>query len=856
MNLSATITSIRITLPLHQARRSDLEFAGGKAANLGELSRLGWPVPPGFVVTTTAYEYFVLRNGLQAVITRALEAGSGGAEIREAFLAASVPEEIERELLRAWGELGGGPVAVRSSAPAEDLPGASFAGQQDTYLNVTGSQQLLEAVRACWASLWTDRAIAYRQKQGIDQAGVRLAVLVQRMVPAESAGVMFSANPVSGRRDEVLIEASPGLGEAVVSGLVTPDHFLLRRSPFGWRIVERQTGKREVVVQALPGGGTRLVRGSADNAVPSLPDYALRSLARRAEALQRYFGAPQDIEWAWAGGRLYILQARPLTGLPAAVPQRDRDQRLAGLKRRLQTLYANNFVEMLPQRPYPLDLDTWLPAVGSAVEPVIDLLGLDWRLLRLFAVDDGVVLHYRIDLPRPTWRLPGAPLRLMRQARRYNPLKWEAGPLLAETLQRARELRSRSLADLSWDGLLETLHEAAEIPALLGGELRRRFFPAAALAVLRLKLFLAFLGGDGSLAVLLSGAKTRTLEMNAALEDLAADVRRRPELAALFASHSPRQLWDALPESEAGREFLTALQAFLDQYGHRETMLHSALAPTWADAPEVALAVIKTAAAAPLPPQDGGVPAWQAARDAVLAHPLLGFRPLRERFLNTLEAARTLVPMREDTHFYAALALPVFRRTILEMGRRLVDADVLETSEDVFHLRLAELESLRAGLDARRTQALRAAARRRKQRRQELEGTPLVEAHLLATGHSPDLLPGDVLLQGTPGSPGVAEGPARIVRSMDEFDRLGAGEVLVAPYTNPTWTPLFQRAAAVVVDTGSPASHAAIVAREYGIPAVTGTVHGTRTLQDGEFVRVDGSRGVVSRVTAQENQQD
>lgn len=232
-----------LVLPLDELAGSDLAVAGGKGANLGELIRVGLPVPPGFVVTTASYDRFVAHNHLGEIIARALrEEPISGATIRGAFEGAPIPPEVERDVVAAYAQLVRGPVAVRSSATAEDLPGAAFAGQQDTYLNIVGTEALLDAVRRCWASLWTDRAIAYRERQEIDQQTVKLAVVVQHMIPAEAAGVMFTANPITGARDEIVIDASPGLGKAVVSGLVTPDRFVLdKRSS---RVKERRPGRQ------------------------------------------------------------------------------------------------------------------------------------------------------------------------------------------------------------------------------------------------------------------------------------------------------------------------------------------------------------------------------------------------------------------------------------------------------------------------------------------------------------------------------------------------------------------------------------------------------------------------------------
>lgn len=817
---------------LNHFSRTDLAQAGGKGANLGELIRAGFPVPPGFVVTTAAYDQFVTHNHLSRIIAAALgESELSGAAIRDAFEQAPIPPQVEHAILAAHRQLGPDPVAVRSSATAEDLPDAAFAGQQDTYLNILGAEALLDAVRRCWASLWTDRAIAYRERLGIDQQSVKLAVVVQQMVAAEAAGVLFTANTVTGARDEMVIDASPGLGEAIVSGLVTPDHFILQKQRWGWRITERRTGRREVIIRARPGGGTEHLEGFNTAETPAVPDRALHRLARTGAAIQQHFGSPQDIEWASANGKLFVLQARPITALPDPPP------RFNGLQR----LLASNFGEMLPVRPYPLDMSAWMPALSGAVEPIFEPLGLAWHLGQMFEAEDDVVVRFSGTLPRLTWRTLLAPVKLVALGLRYDPIRWESDPLLSDIHACARELESRDLSALSWGDLLTTLQEARTIPQK-AGELRQRYFPRSAFAVVRLRLLLALMGHADQFSILLSGADNLTLQANRALEDLSDQIRSDPTLAQTFAAQDPQQLWAALEEQPAGRAFLIELRAFLDRYGHRETVISTALAPTWKDAPDMVLAILKGFAAHP-PQRQPTLPTWEAARDEVLRHPLLRLAPMRSAFLSLLAAARVLFKMREDTHFYATMALPTFRRVSLEFGRRLTGAGVLDAPEEVFHLRLAELERINGQLPPPPELAaeLRAAMLRRRQERARLEDTPFVDPRLFP--HSAPQ--GDELLRGMPGSSGIAEGPARIVRDASEFDKLVAGEVLVAPYTNPSWTPLFQRAVAVIVDSGSPASHAAIVAREYGIPAVMGTLTGTRTLRDGQRVRVDGNLGAV-----------
>lgn len=821
-----------ITL-LQRLNHRDVAAAGGKGANLGELIQAGFPVPPGFVVTTAAYDAFVARNGLGQVIFEALGDATGGAIIRNAFEASPIPAEIESAVVTAYRQLGAGLVAIRSSATAEDLPQAAFAGQQDTYLNIQGEAAILNAVRRCWASLWTDRAIAYRERQRVDQNTVRLAVVVQRMVAADVAGVMFTANPVTGERGEVVIDANPGLGEAIVSGLVTPDHFMLDKRT--GKIKERSLGRREVVVWALPGGGTEHAQGSSLIGSPTLTDQTLTEMAYMGAAIERHFGRPQDIEWTWAEGKLSIVQARPMTALPEA-PQR--------VSRPAQ-LMAATLSEVFAVRPYPLDEDAWLRVVfADVLGPMFAVVGIKLPPREvLFHQQDGVIEQMNANAtPRLTPAVLLAPVRLLALAWRYDPGRADSDPQLAEARARASALESRDFKSLSWAELLATVHEALALAFPLAGQPRRRYFPRAMLATGLLAGMLKLVKHSDRLLTLLSGVDSATLRANHALEDLAARVRGDAVLSDVFAHTEPKQLLAALNALPEGRSFLADLDVFMGHYGHRDVTISTVLQPTWKDAPEQVLAIVKGFAQSERRRENGRA-AWEMARDEVLAQPALRFPPLRAAFLACLKTARYVWQVRENTHFDLTRVLPPLRRALLEMGRRLVEAGAIATPEAVFHLRLGELE--RAGatwpIPAKGGEELRAIVRRRSQRRVELNGKPLVDPRLFRQTQ-PD---GDALLRGTPGSPGSVEGPVRIIHDSAEFDRLREGEVLVAAFTNPSWTPLFQRACAVVVDGGSAGSHAAIVAREYGIPAVMGVVDGTQRLADGQRVRVDGTRGLV-----------
>jgi pyruvate,water dikinase len=816
---------MRLVAPLNAFGRGDLALAGGKGANLGELVKNGFPVPGGFVVTTAAYELV-----------------ADGHDTRTYFENVDIPPELREAIAGAYAELGGGPVAVRSSATAEDLPGAAFAGQQDTYLNIVGEEAVVDAVRRCWGSLWTERAVAYREKRGIDAAEVRIAVVVQRMVQSEAAGVLFTANPVTGDRAQIVVDASTGLGEAVVSGLVTPDHYVLDASG---RVTSFTPGRREVVIRGTAGGG--VVHETGDPATgEALPRAALAELARLASEVAARFGRPQDIEWAYAGGRVSLVQARPMTALPPAP---------VGSLNPVQRKVGSVLLEYLPVRPYPIDMTTWLPyGPAGMMAKVAAAFGIKGVFEDFLQEEDGVVYRLVPRSPRVTAGLMAIPFRLVRRARRYDPARWTEDPRFQTFLAANRELAARDLASMPWPELIRVPRQALDLVRPVT-DLRTDYLPGTGLALLRLLMAVKLLRRGALFGELMTGARTRTSDANQALEALAEEARAT---GALYA--------DPMPSG-----FAAKLRDFLAEYGHRETVTPILVTPpTWGEAPEIVLGTIRVLASkppSPAPAADGaaaeagasgaaaGVGVGGAAAGAgkatlraggaferLLRHPLLRAGRRRARVVRWVEAARAGHAFREDSHFYFTLPLPILRRSLLEIGARLRDAAVLQRPEDVFHLRLEELESIKdLAASDECLDGLRAAVQQRAAKREELSGVRLIDPRAIF----PVRDAGTAIVTGTPAGGGSATGPVKVIRDPAEFGSLTSGDVLVCPYTNPSWTPLFQRAAAVVVDTGSAASHAAIVAREYGIPAVMGTAGGTSTLVDGQVVTVDGDAGTV-----------
>ncbi|MDT0167776.1 PEP/pyruvate-binding domain-containing protein [Pseudarthrobacter sp. BRE9] len=817
--------------PLEEFGARDLAMAGGKGANLGELVRAGFPVPPGFVITTAAYRTLLGEAGLGASLTALLAADAPAAELRQLLRAAPVPGQLREGIAAAYAALGSGPVAVRSSATAEDLPGAAFAGQQDTYLNILGESAVLRAVIDCWASLWTDRAISYRQRQGIEARGVAMAVVVQKMVPADTAGVMFSANPVTGERREIVIDAGPGLGEAVVSGEVTPDRYVL---DLAGRLRGFIPAGHRMGVLAKSQGGTTTTTSGVPQARPGLSSAQLAELARLAVRAQGHFGCPQDIEWAIADGRIYLVQARPITALPPQPLRLSPFQRLVG----------PFFLEMFQVRPYPLDVSGWMQrGILAMLHGMAGSVGVSFPpLQKLLPEEDGVVLRLVPPVPKPTVRTLAAPFSLVRRARRYDPARWTKDHRFAAFLAGIGRLKAQDPRALPWQGVIALAEDAF---ATMRGitELRISYLPAVFLSQLKLRLMLLLLGKRKLAQALIAGAQTRTSQANGALEQLAAQVRSSQELTRLFTRLQAGELLGALEQGQEFADFRSSLREFLAEYGHRETVsVVLSSAPTWSDAPDVVLALISSMTGDRPPSTDQ---TGEAVQD-LMRHPALRIPALRRRLLADVATAKAGMAFREDTHFYATMVLPPLRRSLLDLGRRLTETGVLAEPGEVHNLRFEELSAMHDGgaLPAADQERYRRLVLARAAKRRELEGIPLLEPGSLFTRSRSGK---GALLSGTPASRGQAKGTVRIIRGPEEFGLLRSGEILVCPYTNPSWTPLFQRAAAVVVDLGGIGSHAAIVAREYGIPAVMGTGSGTRTLVDGQTVIVDGSAG---RVTA------
>jgi pyruvate,water dikinase len=877
-----------------------LARVGGKAANLGETTGAGLPVPPGFCLTTDAYRRAVDPAGLEDVHRGLAATGSGDLQAladlagraRQLILGVEIPAEIADAVRTSYAALGTDvPVAVRSSATAEDLPFASFAGQQDTYLNVVGGDAVLAAVRQCWASLWTDRAVAYRATHGISPATVAIAVVVQRMVDASVAGVLFTANPVTGRRREAVIDASPGLGEAVVSGAVNPDHFVVDAATK--EILERRPGDKRLAIRPLPGGGTERIDLAADSA-PSLSDAQIRELTALGSRVERHYGAPQDIEWAIDGAdRVWLTQSRPITTLyplpdvRADLPAQEGTRLylcfslaqgltrpltpmgLAGLR-----LIASSVARAAgfdvpeprngpaPYRQAGLRLFFDLtPVIRSGVGRALVPRVFDVMEARSAAVLRGLFADPRFTV---TTRSPW-------------PLLKHVGPVAAkfrvpESLLRALVRPETALRRA--DGTGERLRAALVIPAdatpeerlnhaerVLGGELFRIVpqllpLPLLGFALLAVAGKLAGLGPEsGALQAVLRGLPNNvTTEMDLALWQLATDIRTNPAAAAVFEESPAPELARLYRAGELPAVVQSGLAGFMARYGHRAVAEIDLGMPRWSDDPGHILGVLANYLKLDDPALAPDRQFARAAREADAQIERLVARAgekggpmgrLRARMVRgALKRTRMFAGLRELPKYHLVEGLASVRQQLSAVGAELAAAGKINDADDIFFLDFAEAHRALAG------EALHGLVAARRESYDAELGRRRIPRVLLSDGTEPEALQARGgtaagVLSGTPASSGTATARARVILD-PQGAQLEPGEILVAPSTDPGWTPLFLPAGGLVMEMGGPNSHGAVVAREYGIPAVVGVPDATVTISTGEVITVDGGAGTVA----------
>ncbi|RGC69173.1 Phosphoenolpyruvate synthase [Micromonospora sp. MW-13] len=855
-------------LGLQEVDETQGATVGGKGAHLGALSRIdGIRVPAGFCVTTDAFRRIMAEapwiddqlDQLSRLHPDDREAiGTLSAEIRRTIEGIVLPDDVAAAITRALTGLGArAAYAVRSSATAEDLPTASFAGQQDTYLNVMGLAAILQHVSRCWASLFTERAVTYRQRNGIDHRTVYMAVVVQKMVFPQVAGVLFTADPVTSNRKVASVEASFGLGEALVSGRVNADAYKVRDS----EIIDKAVATKRLAVHALPGGGTReQAIDSEQQDQPALTDAQVVRLVRLGRRIEAHFGHPQDIEWCLVDDDFQIVQSRPITTLFPVPETGDGENHV---------YVSVGHQQMMTDPMKPLGLSVWQL---TALAPMYDAGGRLFvdvtrrlaspasraGLLAVMGRGDPLVrdaLETVIDrgdfIPSLPDEGPAGP------PAGGAPAPIETDPaIVTDLIERSRA----SIATLQRD--IQTTSGPARFDFLLAAfqEHKRAVGEPRSMQVIMAGMeaswwlneqLQAWLGEKNAADTLtLSAPHNVTSEMGLALLDVADVIRPHPEVVAFLQKVEDEGFLDELAKLPGGREARDAIRAYLDRYGMRCVGEIDITRPRWSERPTALVPVILDnirnfePGAGKRRFEQGRQKAERKEQDVLERLRALpdGERKAEET-KRMIDRVRTFIGYREYPKYAIVSRYFVYKQALLEEAERLVRDNVLREREDIFYLTFQELHDV-----ARTHQADDQLIRRRKEafRSYQALTPPRVltsEGEGIAGAYRRDDVPTGALV-GLPVSGGTVEGRARVILDLAETD-LEPGDILVTAYTDPSWSPLFVAVEGLVTEVGGLMTHGAVVAREYGLPAVVGVEHATKLIRDGQRIRVHGTDGYV-----------
>ncbi len=860
-------------LGLQEIDQTEVAIVGGKGAHLGELTRIeGIRVPAGFCVTTDAFRRIMAEAPpIDALIDRLsrLEQDdreairSLSAEIRQALEAIAVPDDVAAAIASALARLGEhAAYAVRSSATAEDLPTASFAGQQDTYLNVVGWSAILQHISRCWASLFTERAVTYRLRNGFDHRKVHMAVVVQQMVFPDASGVLFTADPVTSNRKVASVEATFGLGETLVSGLVHPDAYEVRDG----EVVAKAVATKRRAICALPAGGTeeRAV-DPAQQEQPALTDAQIVRLAELGRRIEAHFGCPQDIEWCLVDDGFRIVQSRAITTLfPIPVAgdggnhvyvsvghQQMMTDPMKPLGLSLFQLTAGPpmheaggrlFVDVTQRLASPTSRAAVLevlgkgdPLIGDALQTVLDRDDFIPSL-----PDEGPVG------PTPGAALPGEP-----------PAAIETDPAVATELieqnQASVAALKRDIETRSGEALIAfILADIPELKRILFDPRSHEVFMSAMEATWWLNDHLeAWLGERNAADTLTRSVPNNiTSEMGLALLDVADVIRPHPEAVAFLHQVEDEDFLDDLAQVAGGREARDAIRAFLEAYGMRGVGEIDITRPRWSERPSALVPVIlgdienfEPGAGERLFEQ-GKQEAWAKEREVLERLQAL---PDGERKAEVtkqmIDRVRTFIGYREYPKYGMVSRYFIYKLALLDEAERLVGAQVLRERDDIFYLTLQELHDVVRTNDVDEQLIVQRKDAFRSHRALTPPRVLTSDGEVVAGSYGRDDVPAGALA-GLPVATGIVEGRARVIHGIEEAD-LEAGDILVTAYTDPSWTPLFVTIAGLVTEVGGLMTHGAVIAREYGLPAVVGVEQATRLIRDGQRIRVHGTNGYV-----------
>jgi len=836
-------------LYFRQLDHSKGSIAGGKAANLGELSRIGEiQVPEGFCITTEAYAKITGNNEeLKRLLKELADLSPADREkitrisaaMRKTIEETAIPAEIIEDIVTALATFDAQtPFAVRSSATAEDLPSASFAGQQDSYLNVVGKEAVLKHVSKCWASLFTDRAVTYRIRNQIDHGQVQLAVVVQQMVSPAASGVLFTADPITGHRKQLSIDAGVGLGDALVSGLVTPDNYTVR----GGAIIDK--------------------RIAAKTNAQTLTDAQIVELARIGRRIEAHFGRPQDIEWCLADDQFYIVQSRPITTL-FPIPEANDAQNYVYLSVGHQQMMTDpmkplglSFWQMTAARPMfkaggRLFVDVTENLLSPAGrEALINGMGQHDPLIR----DALITIVKRGDLIPSLPDDPKAPSPTKNNG--FQPLIDNdpdiVAALIRQNLDSITALKERIQITTGPDLFDLIVEDGQQFRKGLFAPQNTNVFMTAINATAWINEKGSEWLGEKNVADILSQsvANNVTSEMGLELLDVADVLRPFPAVIEHLQHAKKENFLEELPGFEGGQKVRKALQAWLDKYGMRCTGEIDITRPRWSEKPTTLIPLILSN----IKNQESGVAGRkfkQGRQEAIKKEQELLDRvrqlPDGEAKAVDLKRAisflRNFIGYREYPKYFIISRAFVYKQALMKEAERLVQAGVLHVKEDSHWLSFQEFHE---AVRTHRTDFSLIAQRKEEYGQFKKLTPPRVitsDGEIVSGRYDLDHLPAGAI-PGLAVSSGIIEGRARVILNMEEAN-LEAGDILVTAFTDPSWTPLFVSIKGLVTEVGGLMTHGAVIAREYGLPAVVGVEHATQLIRDGQQIRVNGTEGYV-----------
>lgn len=874
-------------LSFQEINREKLMLVGGKGANLGELSRVdGIQVPEGFCVTTEAYKSVVGQiPDMEPLLDRLSRFSVSDKErvveisgkIRSVIEGAAVPLDIREAIIRQLAKPGEAHAyAVRSSATAEDLPLASFAGQQDTFLNVKGNDEIIRHIARCWASLFTDRAIVYRMQNGFDHRKVYLSVVVQRMVFPEVSGIMFTADPVTSNRRVSSIDAGFGLGEALVSGIVNPDIYKVRDG----RIVHKTISGKKLGVYASEEGGTeeREIEPARQHE-QALTDEQVLRLEGMGRKIEAYFGRPQDIEWCLVDDGFYIVQSRPITTL-FPVPENDG---------RMRVYISLGHQQMMTDAIRPLGMsffqllagDFPMRTAGGRLfwEVTHDLASPVGRRIvtSIMGKSDPLITNaitsllqrkgFLASLPRGksslsmrttgmSWTMPVEALRIYR---RNDPAV--ILDLMARNEASISDLRQR-IASVSGDDLLAFIEEdRKQLKAIMYNP---RGYGAIMVGLLasgwlhnKMKKWL----GEKSAADTLSQSVPHnvTSEMGLALLDVADVVRRYPAVIEYFQHAGDEAFFDDLAKLEGGDAVSRSIRAYLEKYGMRCPGEIDITRTRWNEQPTALIPAILSNIKNFAPGAGSGkfergrLEAEEKERELLSRlEQLPGGKQKAKKTRRMISVLRNFIGYREYPKYGLIQRFWVYKQALLKEAAGLAQKGVIREKEDIYYL---SFEELREVVRTNRLDYKIIASRKADYEVFEKLTPPRVmtsEGEVVSGEYNLNHIPQDAL-PGLPVSAGIIEGRARVVLKMEEAN-LEAGDILVTPFTDPSWTPVFVTVKGLVTEVGGQMTHGAVIAREYGLPAIVGVENATKLIKDGQRIRVNGTEGYVEVLSRNEDQ--